>query len=406
MFWMDPLPIAHVLSGAIGRRPWLKTTSFTINLTCRHYSCAQLTMQQVRYQPSARSQQDFAKAVRLNVNAYFKTNELSTKGDARMVVKSLVMLTLYLAPFVLLLTLPITGWAAMGCWLLMGVGMAGIGMCVMHDGVHGSASKKTWVNDMLGGTMYLMGSSVLTWRIQHNGAHHTHTNIDTMDGDLDSRGLLRFSEHAPLKRIHRFQHLHAFFFYGLLTITKLVFDFITLVQFNRDGNTQAQKADPQREMVKLIVVKVVYLAVFIGLPLLFSATSWWELLLGFVVMHFVASVILGTVFQLAHIVEGAEQPLPNADGVVLNDWVIHEMNTTANFARSNRFLTWFTGGLNHQIEHHLFPNVCHVHYSAISVIVERTAHEHGVPYNHKPTFHGALASHVRRMKALGRASVS
>lgn len=362
-------------------------------------------MQNLRYRPADAGQQAFAKAVRTNVNAYFKENGISTKGDARMIVKTVVMLAMYLAPFVLLLVLPITGWLAMGCWLLMGVGMAGVGMSVMHDGVHGSASKHTWVNDLMGGSMYLMGSSVLTWRIQHNGAHHTHTNIDQVDGDIDSRGLLRFSEHAPLKRIHRFQHLHAFFFYGLLTITKLVLDFVTLAQFNRDGSTAAQKADPRREMIKLAMLKVAYVSVFIGLPLVFAAISWWELLVGFLLMHFVASVILGTVFQLAHIVEGAEQPLPDAQGVVANDWVVHEMMTTANFARSNRLLTWFTGGLNHQIEHHLFPNVCHVHYRRIAPIVERTAREHGVPYNHNPRFRGALASHVRRMKVLGRPAV-
>lgn len=362
-------------------------------------------MQNLRYRPADAGQQAFAKAVRTNVNAYFKENDISTKGDGRMVVKTLVMLTMYLAPFILLLTLPITGWLALGCWLVMGVGMAGVGMSVMHDGVHGSASKHTWVNDLMGGSMYLMGSSVLTWRIQHNGAHHTHTNIDKVDGDIDSRGLLRFSEHAPLKRIHRFQHLHAFFFYGLLTITKLVLDFVTLAQFNRDGSTAAQKADPTREMVKLAVLKVAYVVVFIGLPLAFAAITWWELLLGFLLMHFAASVILGTVFQLAHIVEGAEQPLPDPQGVVANDWVVHEMMTTANFARDHRLLTWFTGGLNHQIEHHLFPNVCHVHYSTIAPIVERTAREHGVPYNHYPRLRGALASHVRRMKALGRPAV-
>jgi linoleoyl-CoA desaturase len=359
-------------------------------------------MSNVSYRAQDAQQKDFAKAVRRNVNSFFKEHALSTKGDGPFVVKAVLMLAVYLVPFILVMTIPMSAWWALICAVISGVGMAGVGMSVMHDGVHGSASRHTWVNDLMGGSMYLMGSSVLTWRIQHNGAHHTHTNIDHVDGDLDSRGLLRFSEHAPLKPVHRFQHLHAFFFYGFLTITKLAVDFATLAAFNRDGSTAAQKADPKREMAKLIVLKVIYTVVFVIVPLLFSGFAWWQVLLGFFVMHFVASVILGTVFQLAHIVEGAVQPLPDAEGVIPNDWTVHEMMTTADFARNSRLLTWFTGGLNHQIEHHLFPHVCHVHYRRIAPIVERTAREHGVPYNNIPTFGAALASHVRRMKQLGR----
>ncbi|MCB0769960.1 MAG: acyl-CoA desaturase [Flavobacteriales bacterium] len=359
-------------------------------------------MSNISYRPQDAQQKDFAKAVRRNVNAFFKEQALSTKGDGPFVVKAMLMLAVYFVPFILVTTIPMSAWWGSTCAVISGVGMAGVGMSVMHDGVHGSASRHTWVNDLMGASMYLMGSSVLTWRIQHNGAHHTHTNIDQVDGDLDSRGLLRFSEHATLKPVHRFQHMHAFFFYGFLTITKLAVDFATLAAFNKDGSTAAQKADPKREMIKLIVLKVVYIAVFIVVPLVFSGFLWWQVLLGFFVMHFVASVILGTVFQLAHIVEGTVQPMPDIQGVIPNDWTVHEMMTTSDFARNSRLLTWFTGGLNHQIEHHLFPHVCHVHYRRIAPIVERTAREHGVPYNNIPTFGAALASHVRRMKQLGR----
>ena len=355
----------------------------------------------IRYKAAHAAQRDFASAVRRNVLAYFKEKQLPTTGDARMVVKALVMLGLYLVPFILVITLPMSPWWGLVCAVTVGFGMAGLGMCVMHDGAHGSASKHTWINELMGGTMYLMGSSVLTWRIQHNGEHHTHTNVDTMDSDLMSRGLLRFSEHAPLKRVNRFQHFHAFFFYGFLTLTKLVKDFATLSRFNRNGSTKALKADPKREMVKLVVLKAIYVSVFLGLPLLLSSFTWWQVLIGFFVEHFVASVILGTVFQLAHIVEETHQPIPDEHGVIANDWAVHEMLTTANFAKENRLLTWFTGGLNYQIEHHLFPNVCHVHYKTIAPIVQRTAQEFGVPYNQIPTLFAALTSHVRRMKVLG-----
>jgi linoleoyl-CoA desaturase len=358
-------------------------------------------MKQVRYLPPEPDQRQFAAAVRNNVNAYFKERGLSTKGDRRLVHKTIAMLTLYLAPFVLLLTLPITGWWAMPLWMLMGVGMAGIGMSVMHDAVHGSASSHAWINKLLGGSMYLLGSNVFTWKVQHNQNHHTHTNVDAVDQDIDPPPLLRFSEHAPLRGIHRFQYIHAFFFYGLLSITKVVNDFVMLARYNRDGTTRRMGESPVGMMVRISVAKAVYLAVMIGLPMLLTALPWWQVLLGFFVMHFVCGLILGVVFQLAHVVEGAHQPLPDEQGVIHTDWVVHELLTTANFAPRNALLSWYTGGLNHQIEHHLFPHICHVHYRAIAPIVERTAAAYGIPYNKKPTFRQALISHVRRLRQLG-----
>lgn len=152
----------------------------------------------------------------------------------------------------------------------------------------------------------------------------------------------------------------------------------------------------------MIVIKLVYFSVFVGLPLLLTPLTWWQVLLGWGVMHFIAGVILGTVFQLAHLVEGAEQPLPDENGIIGNDWAVHEVRTTANFAPNNWLLNWYVGGLNFQIEHHLFPHICHVHYPKIAPIVERTAIEHGLVYNLKPTLGSALASHVRRLRSLGR----
>jgi linoleoyl-CoA desaturase len=375
-----------------------------------HRSCASAPtrmigptpMQNVRYLSSEAWQKQFADAVRKNVNTYFRDRGLSTKGDGRMVGKTLVMLGIYLTPFVLLLTLPISGWLALPFAVLMGVGMAGIGMSVMHDAVHGSASSHNWLNKTLGSTMYLLGSNVFTWRIQHNVLHHTHTNVDEVDTDIGSRTMLRFSEHAKLEWIHRFQFVHAFFFYGLLTISKLVGDFLDLAEYSRTGMVKAQKKEPVREFVQLSVMKAVYLGIFIVLPLVFGSMPWWQVLLGFFIMHFVAGVILGSVFQLAHVVEGADQPLPDEQGAIHTDWAVHEVRTTADFSRKSRFLNWYVGGLNFQIEHHLFPHICHVHYRKIAPIVERTAREYGLHYNLKPNLLAALASHVRRLKQLGR----
>lgn len=358
-------------------------------------------MKTVKFVCKDNIQQEFAAAVRKNVNNYFKEKGISTKGNWSMKLKTIAMLSAYIAPFILLLTVSMHIWTIIPLLVLMGIGMAGIGMSVMHDAAHGSYSHKEWLNRLLSRTMYILGSNTFNWKIQHNMLHHAYTNITEIDEDIASRGPLRLCEHAPLKKIHKYQHIHAFFFYGLLTIAKLVNDFKQLVKYNKAGITRKHHINPTVEYTKMVLVKIGYLFIFIGLPLLITPFTWWQILLGFFIVQWTAGLILSTIFQMAHVVEGVDQPLADEEGVIESNWVVHELLTTANFARKNFFLNWYIGGLNFQIEHHLFPNICHIHYRKISPIVEKTALDFGLPYNLKPSFFNALGSHVRRLKALG-----
>lgn len=355
---------------------------------------------------SDEQQKQFGVAVRNNVKKYFEENKLSINGNSSMIIKTIVMLLLYIAPFVVILIFPMNAWFGLLMAILMGIGVAGVGMGVMHDAVHCSYSSKPWLNKLLGGTLYLLGSNVFNWKIQHNILHHTHTNINGLDEDIESRGPMRFSEYVPLKKIHRYQYIYAFLFYGLMTFSKLTKEFSQLAKYNKAGITRKNGINPVVEYTKMVTYKLIYLFVIIGLPIMLTDFKWWQVLIGFIVMHLITGAILSTVFQMAHVVEGAEQPMPNENGVIETDWAIHQLNTTSDFGRNNLFLNWYIGGLNFQIEHHLFPNICHVHYRKISTIVERTAKEFGLKYNLKPTFFSAFASHVRRLKELGQESQS
>ena len=346
----------------------------------------------------------FGAAVRQRVNAYFKETGINHRADARMGAKVAAMLALFLVPTVLVLTVPMPWWALIGLAVLTGVGMAGVGMNVMHDALHGATSRHPWVNELLGGSIYLLGSDAFVWKFLHNEAHHTHTNVLPEDQDINVPVLMRFSEHARLRWVHRWQHVHAFFFYGLFTMAKFVGDYYSLHRAAR--HPKHRDRNYPLAYLGMTGVKLLHLFVFIGLPLLVTSFTWWQVLLGFVLMHVTASVIMGVVFQLAHVVEGAEQPAPNAEGIIASDWTEHELRTTADFAPGNKLVTWFTGGLNYQIEHHLFPYVSHLHYPAIAPIVQRTAEEFGLPYNVKPTTRQAIRSHIRRLYALGRGAES
>jgi linoleoyl-CoA desaturase len=359
-------------------------------------------MKSLKFATGDNQQHPFAAAVRQNVNDYFKENDISTKGNASLFIQTVVMVSIYVIPFALFLTISINLWIAALLTVVMGIGMAGIGMSVMHGAAHGSYSDKTWVNNVFASSMYALGGNVFNWKVQHNILHHTFTNINEYDQDIASKGPIRLSDHAQLRKIHRYQYIHAFFFYGLMTMFKIIRDFTQMAEFNKAGYAKQYKTNPTSVYVKMVVVKILYLAVIIGLPILFTPFTWWQVLIGFFIMHWTTGLILGTVFQLAHVVEGLEQPVPGEEGIIENDWAVHELNTTSDFARNNLFLNWYIGGLNFQIEHHLFPHICHIHYRKIAPIVEKTAREYGINYNLKPTFFAALKSHVRRLRELGR----
>lgn len=362
-------------------------------------------MESIKFRSDNNNEQKFAREVRKRVRSYFKDNNISTYGNFKMYLKTVIMLGVYLIPFIILLTVPLSSLVALGMAVLMGIGEAGIGMSVMHDGAHGSYSSKTWVNKLMASTMFLLGSNTTNWKIQHNMNHHSFTNIFNYDTDISTISVIRLCEHAPLKNYHRYQHLYAFPLYGLMTFVRLFGEISVLLEYNRKGITKKQNANPSLELVKLIITKVIYMALIIGLPLLLTNFTFWQILIGFVILHTTAGIIMSTVFQIAHVVEGAYQPLPDENNVIRNDWVVHQLRATSDFGRKNGLFSWYIGGLDFQIEHHLFQNICHIHYSAIAPIIQGTAKEYGFNYNLKPTVFHALASHFRRLKELGRKKI-
>lgn len=359
-------------------------------------------MSAVKFKTDETWQKEFWKTTRSKVHAYFNDHNISTKANAAMVVKSFAMLGLYLIPYLLLLMLIENAWLALMLVFIMGIGKAGIGMSIMHDGLHGSYSSKKNMNKITGASMYLIGSNVFNWKIQHNIYHHAYTNINGHDEDIQTRWILRLCEHTPLKRIHRFQHLYGYLLYSLMTFSMLFGDITQLVMYNQTGITQKHNSKPGHELMKVAVVKIIYLFMMLALPMMITPFRWWQVLIGFTTMHLVAGFILSLVFQLAHITEGAVQPLADENGISSNEWAVHQLMTTSNFAPKNHILNWYVGGLNFQIEHHLFPNICHIHYSKISPIVQETAREFGIEYNSKPSLRAALKSHTQRLKELGR----
>lgn len=347
-----------------------------------------------------RRHSEFIDDIKRGVSEYCERRGCSEKADANMVLKTLAMLALTFVPYGLLLSNAFPPWAMLGLAIVMGIGIAGIGFSIAHDALHGAYSSKPWVNRLLGLMFDVMGANGYMWKLTHNVIHHTYTNIHGVDEDLEVSPLLRLSPHANHQWFHRYQHLYAFFAYAFSTLFWVfVKDFKYF--FQRDLGPYKDIKHPISEWVILIVMKIVYYGYTLVIPFMVIDVTWWQFLIGLLTMHFTAGFILGIVFQLAHVVEDTVQPLPDEAGHMEHAWAIHEMETTSDFGRRNRLLNWYVGGLNFQIEHHLFPKVCSIHYPALSSMVESVAGKHGVRYNQHRTMWEAVKSHYRMLKRLG-----
>ncbi|GLB50543.1 fatty acid desaturase [Neptunitalea sp. Y10] len=313
------------------------------------------------------------------------------------------MFSIFLTPYFLILTIDMNQWLQLLLTIVIGIGMAGVGMNVMHDGNHGSYSSKQWINKAMGASIYILAGNVYNWKVQHNVLHHTYTNIHGHDEDLDAGRIIRFTEHAKWQRFHRFQHLYSILLYGLLTLNwAITTDIRQMRRYIKRKLSYGEFKSPVEQWSILVITKIIYVSIWIVIPMVFLDIAWWKVLIGFFAMHYTAGLILSVVFQLAHVVEDVETPLPEENGTLKNTWAIHQLFTTTNFSTKNKIVNWFTGGLNHQVEHHIFPNISHIHYTKIAKIVKETAQEFNLPYNEYDTTRKAIISHFKHLKELGK----
>jgi linoleoyl-CoA desaturase len=357
----------------------------------------------IRHKFSPVINKEFSVVLRQRVSDYFKDLGLEQNANAEMITKTVVLLSLYIGAYFLMLLGGFTNlYVLFGLWLFLGLGKALIGMSVMHDNMHGSYSKKKWVNNLVGGlSTWTIGIDPEVWKIQHNVLHHTYTNIDHADEDIESRYIFRFTPHQPRRWFHKFQHFYAPVVYSLLSLIWIVAkDYMKLFNYKKKGLVKGG-ATFRKHIVNIVIRKTTYLAAFLLLPMWLLPYSVGMVLLMFVSMHAVTGLILSFVFQPAHVVPTSTFIMTDEQEIKEN-WQVHQLMTTSNFGMHNRLLTWLIGGLNYQVEHHLFPNICHVHYPKLSEIVKKTAEEFDLPYYAQRSFRAAVINHLIMLRDLGR----
>lgn len=350
-----------------------------------------------------KSDAEFVKTLKKRAKAYFDEQGLSRYANSEMWIKFFIFLLGFFVPYGLMLIMkPENAWWIIGIWAFMGLSMAGIGLSIMHDANHGAFSKNMKVNDTIGYVLNLVGGNALNWKIQHNVLHHTYTNIEGLDEDIMHGKILRFSPYQEHHKFHKAQHIYAWFLYGFMTILWIsVKEFIQLTRYKNKGLLKGYSRSFASYMVELVLWKLFYYLYILVIPILVLPVSPWVVVSGFIIMHLLAGIILSLVFQPAHVIPTSEFPLPNEKGAMEDSFLVHQLHTTTNFATKNKFITWYVGGLNYQVEHHLFPSVCHVHYPALSKIVEETTKEFNLPYYSIKTFSGAIVGHGKMLYDLG-----
>lgn len=357
----------------------------------------------VKFAP--RNGEGFYDTCKKKIDAYFKENNIDPHANTAMVTKTILIMLMYLVPYALMVSGLFNGSVIgfLGMWVLMGLGMTGVGCSIMHDSNHGSYSENKTLNKLLGKVIVLVGGYHVTWKIQHNILHHTYTNIEGLDHDIDAGIFLRFSPNSKWYSMHRFQHLYAWFLYGLLTLQwATIKDFRQVINYQKLDILKKEKKTLRQALLEISVYKIFYYAAIIVVPIVVTGAPWHLVVIGFVLMHFVAGFLLSAIFQLAHVMEECEFPVPDDNRKMENNWAIHQLMTTTNFSAKSRIMSWFIGGLNRQIEHHLFPHICHIHYKKIAPIVKATAHEYNLPYHEQKNFITALADHARMLSKMGK----
>jgi linoleoyl-CoA desaturase len=345
-------------------------------------------------------QRHFRKTLNERVNAYLRDNRLPARDVPAMYVKTAIALGWWLGTYLLLLLGGFPPLVNVLLCIVWAMAIAGVGFNVMHDSNHGGYSNHPRINKLISLSAELLGMSGFRWRIKHNVWHHTYTNIAGFDDDVETYGLMRLTPRVPWKPLYKAQAWYFPVIYSFIGFDFILRDFMMALVGKSDANHVYPKMSTTDKLI-FWAGKLFFFTIMFALPLL--VFPWWQVLIGFFIVMLTVGVVMGVVFQLAHISGDANFPEPIGDPLHIdNEWAMHQVQTTADFAPRNKLLSWYIGGLNYQIEHHLLPHICHLNYPRLAPIVRQTAEEFGMRYVCYPTWRKAFSAHWHELQYLAQ----
>ncbi|MGN0003324.1 MAG: fatty acid desaturase family protein [Sphingobacterium composti] len=341
----------------------------------------------------------FSKSLKQKTNNYFSNTFTKKTGNRRIFIKASVLLISFFTIYSILVFVQPHWVISLVLCLIFGVNLAAIGFNIMHDAGHNSFSDNKTLNTILSYSLNLLGGNIYFWKLKHNIAHHTYTNIDGEDHDIEVK-FMRIHHDQQLKKHHKYQHIY---FLALYSISYLAWIFYQDYEKYFRQKMSASSTDkfhfPLKEKIIFWSSKIIHFLLFIVIPI--YMLGWIPALVGLLISAIVCGLCLAIVFQLAHVVTGTEfKTIDNSR--VEEEWMIHQLQSTANFATKNKILTWLLGGLNFQVEHHLFPKISHVHYPALNKIVRQTCEEYNITYIEYQSFWQAFLSHIKVIKLMAK----
>lgn len=344
----------------------------------------------------------FFKTLKSRVDQYFTDNNLDPAGNSKVYFKGILQITVAATLYTVLVFFTPLPWISVLLCIILGFNLGAIGFNVMHEGGHQSFSRHNWINSVSSYVLNVLGGNAHYWKIKHNINHHTYTNIEGMDSDIDVKPFMRLHKGQPRRAYHRFQHVYWVILYGVSYLAWIFYDdFVKYLSGKVSINMERKKLSFNQHVI-FWFTKLMYIGVYMVVPILM--VGWLPWLIGFVIITFTTGLVISIVFQLAHVVESTQFRSATAqDKSERQEWAIHQINSTADFATSNKWLYWLLGGLNFQVEHHLFPRISHVHYPAISQYVKEACKEYGIVYHEYTSMFKAVASHLVHLRRLGRA---
>ncbi len=332
---------------------------------------------------------DFQKALRQAVDSYFQTTGQSIKGNWLMYLKAAVFFTWMAVGYVLLLTSD-QSWEVIVNYLIFGFGAMLFAISVAHDASHQAMFRQPWLNRLFSYSWNLIGLSTYFWELKHHEGHHNITNVIEYDSDVAPSKLIRLHPKAEYLWFHKYQNWYVYLLYALfgpITIFIREFRFYPVKEY---GNTTVQH--PPFTLLRLIIMKLGYLTLVLGIPLWLIPQPVGVILAGFLIMAMVCGFYIILILAVPHVTTYSYFKTPNTHGMLDNNWYTHTLDTTLDCSPGSRLLNWFAGGLNTHVAHHIFPNICHIHYYRLAPIIEKVAGEYGVGYR-KASVWQALKGH-------------
>jgi linoleoyl-CoA desaturase len=357
-------------------------------------------MEQIKIKFKQAPGDTFYTSLKEKMDTYFASRKMDDKANGAMIFKMLLIGFLFFGTYAAILSNKFSEGQLLLLALLWGFSKALIAFNISHDASHNALFKsKTW-NEVFSYSFNLIGVNRYIWNIKHNVSHHSFTNIPGHDMDIEQIKIARLVPHVPLKWFYRYQHIYVPLLYPFLSLFMLFVKDFQMFATRKYGNNVYAK-HPRSEYIILILSKLIYFTYAIVIPFMVLHIIWYKFLLGFVLMHMMLGVLLAIILFPVHALD--DSPFPEADenGYINESWVRHEIATSTNFCANSRLMHWISGGLNTHVIHHVFPNICHIHYYELTKIINQTAQEHQIPIRQN-TMWGALRSHLNLLKMMGR----